>query len=159
MKKKQNKPLGVSGLQIILALSLISISAVLLASGIRSAGSGGGSRSVAGNPADATVGQATAPRPAVVSPFSDEELAEYAEIDADIRAAERARKLGPIQSVISSDVPLQPDPPSGVTPALQPYWQATTWLQRGRPVIRDISQWQTLQAEAGRQRALEWGWV
>ena len=47
MKKKQNKhPLGVSALQIILALSLMSMSAVLLASGFRSAPARGGSRSV-----------------------------------------------------------------------------------------------------------------
>src|SRR5262249_37456491 len=104
MKKKQNKhSLGVSALQIILALSLMSISAVLLASGFRSVPAGGGS-SVVVNPAAAGSGQAAAPHPAVVSPFSDEELAAQAEIEAELRQAERARQAGFIQ---------QPSPPRG----------------------------------------------
>src|SRR5439155_9460100 len=58
MKKKQNKhPLGVSALQIILALSLMSMSAVLLGSGFRSAAARGGSRSVFVNPAPADAQQ------------------------------------------------------------------------------------------------------
>src|SRR5438046_1281771 len=145
MKKKQNKhSLGVSALQIILALSLMSISAVLLASGFRSAPSHGGSRSVVVNPSAAGAGQAGVPHPAVVSPFSDEELAAQAEIETELRGAERARQSGLIQPEMTSGLRPEPEPPAGVTPALQPYWQSTAWLQRGRPVLRDPAEWPQL---------------
>ena len=158
MKRKQNKnSLGVSALQIIVALSLMSMSAVLLASGFRFAPSGGGGRSVgAVNPAPAGTGQAAAPRPAVISPFSDDELAAQAAIEAEMREAERARQSGLILPETPPESLLEPEPPEGVTPALQPYWQARSWAQRGSPVLRDASEWQALQAEAAIQSALEW---
>ena len=95
MKKRQNKhSLGVSALQIILALSLMSISAVLLASGFRSTPSRGGSGSVVVNLAPAGAQQARTVQPAVVSPFSDEELAAQAGAEAEMRAAERTKQTG-----------------------------------------------------------------
>ena len=98
MKKRQNKySLGVSAFQIILALSLMSVSAVLLASGFRSAPSRGGSRNVVVNPAPAGAPQAATVQPAVVSPFSDEELAAQAAAEAELRAAERTKQTGFIQ--------------------------------------------------------------
>ena len=110
MKKKQNKhSLGVSAFQIIIALSFMSMSAVLLAAGFRFASSSGGS-SVVGNPAAGT-GQAFAPHPAVISPFSDEELAAQAEIEAEVRAAEQARQSGLIQPEMTSG--LAPEPRKG----------------------------------------------
>src|SRR5262249_50038773 len=158
MKKKQNKhPLGVSALQIILALSLMSMSAVLLASGFRSAPSRGGSTGVvAVNPAAAGAEQSGVVRPAVVSPFSDEELAAQLAVEAELREAERIKQSGLIQPQMPSALPMEPQPPAGVMPAVQPYWQSTAWLQHGRPVLRDPSEWQALQAEAAIQSALEW---
>src|SRR5713101_8845330 len=132
MKKKQNKhPLGVSALQIILALSLMSMSAVLLASGFRSAPVRGGSRSVFVNPAPADGQKPPAVRPAVVSPFSDEELAAQAETEAELREAERIKQSGLIQPQMPSGLPFAPQPPPGGAPALQAYWQTGPWLQRG----------------------------
>ena len=154
MKKKQNKhSLGVSVLQIILALSLVSMSAVLLASGFMSASSGGGS-SVVVNSVGA--GQAVAPHPAVISPFSDEELAMQAEIEAELRAAELARQSGFTQPEMPSESPQEPQPPAREAPALQPYSQATPWLQRGGADLGDASEWQALLAEAAIESALEW---
>ena len=154
MKKKQNKhSLGVSALQIILALSLISMSAMLLASGLMSASSGGGS-SVVVNSAGA--GQAVAPHPAVISPFSDEELAMQAEIEAEVRAAELARQSGFTQPEMPSQLPLEPQPPAREAPVLRPYSQATPWLQRGGADLGDASEWQALLAEAAIESALEW---
>src|ERR1043166_452163 len=132
MKKKQNKhPLGVSVLQIILALSLMSMSAVLLASGFRSAPARGGSRSVVVNPAVTGEEQSAAPKPAVVSPFSDEELAAQAEIEAELREAERIKQSGFFQLQTPSALPVTPQLPSVRAPALQSYGQTTPWLQRG----------------------------
>jgi hypothetical protein len=156
MKKKQNKhPLGVSALQIILALSLISMSAVLLASGFRSASSGGGSGVVV-NPAALGGGQAAAPHPAVISPFSDEELAVQAEIEAEVREAEQARQSGLIQPQMPSQLAQEPQPPAREAPVLRPYSQAPLWLQRGGADLRDASEWQALQAQAAIESALEW---
>src|SRR5206468_5049324 len=144
MKKKQNKhPLGVSVLQIILALSLMSMSAVLLASGFRSAPSRGGSSSVvAVNPAAAGTEQAAVVRPAVVSPFSDEELAVQAATEAKLREAERIKESGLIPPQVSSGLPVTPQQPAGGAPALQSYWQMSPWLQRGRAGLRSTSEWQ-----------------
>src|ERR1700751_1024873 len=154
MKEKQNKhSLGVSALQIILALSLISMSAVLLASGFKSASSSGGS-SVVVNPAGA--GQAVAPHPAVISPFSDEELAIQAEIEAEVRAAELARQSGLTQPEMPSESPLEPQPPAREAPVLRPYLQATPWLQRGGADLSDASEWQALLAQAAIESAFEW---
>ncbi len=155
MKKKLNKhPLGVSALQIILALSLMSMSAVLLASGFRSAPARGGSRSVVVvNPAPADGQQPPAVRPAVVSPFSDEELAAQAETEAELREAERIKQSGLIQPQMPSGLPLEPQPPAVGAPALQAYWQTGPWLQRGGAGLRDASEWQ---AALAIQSALEW---
>src|SRR5260370_6499638 len=131
MKKRPNKhSLGVSALQIVLALSLISMSAVLLASGFRSAPSRGGSRSVlVVNPAAAGAEQAPTVQPAVVSPFSDEELAAQAAVEAELREAERIKQSGLIQPQMPSGLPLALQPPAGGAPALQPYWRAAPRLQ------------------------------
>src|SRR5262249_15314011 len=102
MKKKQNKhSLVVSALQIIVALSLVSMSAVLLASGFRSAPSRVGSGSVVANPVAVGGKQSAAPKPAVVSPFSDEELAAQAAIEAELREAERIKQSGLFQPQMS----------------------------------------------------------
>src|ERR1041385_2576959 len=148
MKKKQNKhSLGISALQIIVALSLMSMSAVLLASGFRAAPARGGNPGVVSNPA-VVGGQQKAPKPAVVSPFSDEELAAQAAIEDELREAERIKQSGLFLPQMPSASPLEPEPPEGVTPALQPYWQGTVWRQLGRPVLRDSSEWEAWQAQA-----------
>src|SRR5437867_4122107 len=155
MKKKQTKNyLGISALQIVVALSLMSMSAVLLASGFRSASSRGGSRSVVVvNPAVAGAQQSAAVQPAVVSPFSDEELAAQAAAEAELREAERTKQRGFIQPRMPSGLPLAPQRPAGGAPALQPYSQTAPWLQRGGAGLGDASAWQ---AAAAIQRALEW---
>src|ERR1051325_5178223 len=118
MKKKQNKhSLGISALQIIVALSLMSMSAVLLASGFRAAPARGGSGSIVANPA-VVGGEQKAPKPAVVSPFSDEEVAAQAAMEAGLREAERIKQSGLFQPQTPSQFPLEPEPSEGVTPAL-----------------------------------------
>jgi hypothetical protein len=131
------------------------MSAVLLASGLMSASSGGGS-SVVVNSAGAGAGQAVVPHPAVISPFSDEELAMQAEIEAEVRAAELARQSGFTQPEVPSELPQEPQPPAREAPVLRPYSQATPWLQRGGADLGDASEWQALQAEAAIESALEW---
>ena len=71
MKKKQNKPLGVSALQVTLALSLMSLSAVLFASSFKaspSSGGGSGRGYVVVNPAVSGGPETDAPKPAAVLP-------------------------------------------------------------------------------------------
>ncbi|PYJ26219.1 MAG: hypothetical protein DME90_12205, partial [Verrucomicrobia bacterium] len=108
MKKRQNKhSLGISALQIIVALSLMSMSAMLLASGFRSAPAArGGSPSVFANPAVVGGQQKGAPKPAVISPFSDEELAARVAIEAELREAERIKQSGLIAPQMPSQFPL-----------------------------------------------------
>src|SRR5437867_744165 len=155
MKKKQTKnSLGVSALQIVVALSLISMSAVLLASGFRSSPSRGGTRGVVDvNPAIPGAEQAPGVQPALVSPFSDEELAAQAAAEAELREAERTKQSGFFQPQMPSGLPLAPQGPAGGAPALQSYWQTSPSLQRGGAGLRDASAWQ---AAAAIQRALEW---
>ena len=74
MKKKQNKSMGVSALQLTLALSLMSLSAVLFASSFKaspSSGGGGGRGYVVVNPAVSGGPETDAPKPAAVLPEID----------------------------------------------------------------------------------------
>src|SRR5207247_8537361 len=74
MKKKQNKTLGVSALQLTLALSLMSLSAVLFASSFKaspSSGGGSGRGYVVVNPAVSGGPETDAPKPAAVLPDID----------------------------------------------------------------------------------------
>jgi len=74
MKKKQNKTLGVSALQLTLALSLMSLSAVLFASSFKaspSSGGGSGRGYVVVNPAVSGGPETDAPKPAAVLPEID----------------------------------------------------------------------------------------
>jgi len=158
MKKKQNKPLGVSAVQIVVALSLISMSAVLLASGFRSAPSRGVSRSVGVlNPVNAGAQPAPVAKPEVVSPFSDEELAEQAAAEAELRNGERTKQSGFFQQQAPSQYSAAARPGDASVwqgvPTVQSQWQVAQWIQQQGLSPRDPSTWH---AALAIQRALEW---